>query len=82
VVNVAVVAFAATVTLAGTCAAPLLLDNATVAPPVGAGVFSVTVPVEDEPPTTEVGFNATDAKVVVPGLTLSVALRVTFSDVP
>ena len=46
-VNVAVVAFAATVTLAGTVAAEvLLLERVTTAPPDGAGPFSVTVPVE------------------------------------
>jgi len=57
-VKVAVVAFAATVMLAGTCAAPLLLDKLTNAPPAGAGEFSVTVPIEEMPPTTLVGFNA------------------------
>jgi hypothetical protein len=57
-VKVAVVAFAATVTLAGTCAAAvLLLDNTIVAPPVGAGVVNVTVAVEDVPPTTEAGLS-------------------------
>jgi len=54
--KVALVAFAATVTLPGTCAAALLLDNATTAPPAGAGPVRVTVPVEDEPPVTDVGF--------------------------
>jgi hypothetical protein len=71
-VNVAVVAFAATVTLAGTCAAAvLLLDRVTTAPPAGAGPFSVTVPVDEMPPTTEVGLretvlNAAAATVKVP----------------
>lgn len=55
-VNVAVVAPAATVTLAGTCADPLLEESATAAPPAGAGPFRVTVPVELLPPTTLVGF--------------------------
>ncbi|HZD32496.1 MAG TPA: hypothetical protein VE779_12645 [Candidatus Angelobacter sp.] len=59
-VNVAVVALAATVTVAGTCAAAvLLLDKATVAPPEGAEWVRVRVAVEDVPPTTEVGFNVT-----------------------
>ena len=59
-VKVAVVAFAATVTLAGTCAAAvLLLDSTTTAPPVGAAWVNVTVPIEEVPPTTEVGFRVT-----------------------
>ena len=60
IVNVAVVAFAGTVTLAGTCAAlVLLLESVTTAPPAGAGPVRVTVPVEETPPTTEVGLTAT-----------------------
>jgi len=59
-VNVAVVAFAVTVTLAGTVAAAvLLLLSVTTAPPVGAGPFSVTVPVDEVPPVTDVGFRLT-----------------------
>jgi hypothetical protein len=57
-VNVAVVAPAATVTLAGTVAAALSLDSATTAPPEGAELPSVTVPVEELPPLTVVGFRA------------------------
>jgi len=56
IVKVALVAPAATVTLAGTVAAAvLLLDKVTTAPPDGALPVSVTVPVELFPPTTEVG---------------------------
>jgi hypothetical protein len=63
-VNVALVVPAATVTLAGTLAAPLLLDSMTCAPPVGAGPLSVTVPVEVcAPPVTLVGFSATEESV-------------------
>ena len=55
-VNVAVVALAATVTLAGTCAvAVLLLDKAITIPPTGAGPDNLTVPVEEVPPITEIG---------------------------
>ena len=58
--NVAVVAFAATVTLAGTCAAAvLLLDRVTAAPLAGAGPLNVTVAVEVFPPVTEVGLKVT-----------------------
>ena len=54
-VNVAVVAPAVTVTLAGTVAAALSLDSATTAPPEGAALPSVTVPVEEDPPVTLAG---------------------------
>jgi hypothetical protein len=60
--NVAVVAPAATITLAGTCAAAvLLLDRVTTAPLAGAGPLSVTVPVEDMPPITDEGLRLTEA---------------------
>lgn len=60
-VNVAVVAFAATVTLAGTVATEvLLLVSVTTAPPAGAGPLNVTVPVDVLPPVTEAGLSATE----------------------
>src|SRR6266699_1188108 len=60
--NVAVVAPAPTVTLGGTLAAPLLLESATCAPPVGAGPLNVTVPVEEFPPVTLVGFSISEER--------------------
>jgi len=62
-VNIAVVAPAATVTLDGTLAAVvLLLESATIAPPAGAAPLNVTVPVEEFPPVTLVGFTETEER--------------------
>ena len=64
IVKVALVVPPATKTLAGTCAAEtLLLRNVTVAPPVGAAPFKVTVPVEMAPPTTVPGLREIEDKV-------------------
>jgi hypothetical protein len=58
-VNVPVLAPAATVAVAGTEAAALLLESATTRPPAGATEFSVIVPViAADPPTTAVGLRA------------------------
>ena len=63
-VNVALLAPAATVTLAGTLAAVvLLLESVTVAPPAGAAPLKVTVPVEEFPPVTLVGFSESEERV-------------------
>src|SRR6266436_9060244 len=60
-VNVALVTPAATVTLDGTLAAVvLLLERVTTAPPDGAAPLSVTVPVEEFPPVTLVGFSESE----------------------
>jgi hypothetical protein len=78
-VNVAEVLPAGTVTLLGTVAADvLLLERVTAAPPIGAAPLSVTVPVEDDPPVTVLGFNDTADTVtlLVTGVTVSVAVRV------
>jgi hypothetical protein len=77
-VNVRLVVPAATVTLAGTVAAAvLLLASATTLPPAGAVDDSVTVPVDDAPPVRLEGLSETAAIVgplVVPGTTVSPAV--------
>ena len=74
--NVAVVAFGAMVTPAGTLAAAvLLLPSVTSAPPAGAGPFSVTVPVDELPPRTDVVLNVTELSVAA--VTVKVAVLVT-----
>src|SRR3979490_2759188 len=60
--NIALLAPAGTVTLEGTLAAPLLLASATCAPPAGAGPLNVTVPVEEFPPVTLVGFRESEER--------------------
>ncbi len=76
-VKVALVAPAATVTLAGTVAtAVLLLERLTAAPPLGAAPLSVTVPCEELPPVTLVGFKVTDDNATAGGVTVSVAVCV------
>jgi hypothetical protein len=57
-VNLAVFAPAATVTLAGKVAAVLVVASVTTIPPVGAGPLIVTVPVLEAPPNTELGETA------------------------
>ena len=62
-VNVALLAPAATVTVAGTVAVDVLLERETTAPPMGAGPLSVTVPVEGDPPVTLAGFSVSEESV-------------------
>jgi hypothetical protein len=67
-VKFALVAPAATVTLAGTVAnAVLPLERVTTAPPAGAGALRVTVPVEVFPAATLVGLRLTEERVVAGG---------------
>jgi len=54
-------------------AAELLSDRVTTIPPAGAAAFSVTVPVDELPPTTLVGLMLTEAS---HGLMVKVAVRV------
>ena len=76
-VKVALVAPAATVTLAGTLAtAVLLLDSVTTAPPLGAAPLRVTVPCEELPPVTLLGFSVSEDRVTA-GETVSEAVWVT-----
>ncbi len=75
--NVAVVAPAATVTLAGTVAtAVLLLVSVTTAPPEGAALLRVTVPVEEVPPVTVAGLRLRDDMEAPGGFTVSMAFCV------
>jgi hypothetical protein len=75
--NDALVTPAATVTLAGTVAAPvLLLLSATVAPPDGAEADKVTVPVDPFPPTTDDGLTVMADSAAVAGAAPGVKRRV------
>src|SRR5262249_13694324 len=83
--KVALSAPAGTVTLGGTLATvALLLDSVTTAPPVGAAVVRVTVPVLGEPPTTLAGATLTEDRLgaAATGLTVSTARRVTPAKLP
>ena len=71
-VNVPDVLPAATVVVVGTTAEVLLLLNDTTAPPAGAGLFRVSVPVELLPPTMLVGFTLTAVSVAT-GVMVKVA---------
>ena len=71
-VKVALLLPAATVTAAGTVAAPLSLLSDTADPPAGAGPLSVTVPVELTPPLTLVGLKLRVTK--AGGITVSVVV--------
>src|SRR6267143_1354611 len=64
----------ATVTLAGTTPAGLLLESVTCPPPAGAGPFSVTVPAEGLPPVTFAGLRTSEEMTgTAEGVTVSVA---------
>jgi hypothetical protein len=59
-VKVALLAPVATVMLTGTVTAALLLDRVTTTPGDGAAALRVTVPWDELPPTTLVGFNVNE----------------------
>jgi hypothetical protein len=75
-VNVALVAPAGMVTWSSSQADPSLTESMAVAPPLGAGPFSVTVPVEDPagPPMTLGGFMVREERIA--GSTVSAAVWV------
>jgi len=73
--KVAVVLPGATVTDAGTLAAPLLLESETDAPPAGAARLRVTVPVAEVPPMTLEGLTEI-AETVAEGVIVSAVLVV------
>ena len=77
-VKVAVLPPAATLMLAGIVATVgRLLASEIMVPPLGAGLLSVTVPVEGLPPVTLLGFKASAASVPGAAVTVSVAVLVT-----
>ena len=78
--NAALVLPASTVTDAGTCTtALLLLVSPIVLPPLGAGPLSVTVPVEEFPPTTADGLKLSPLTERKGGFTVSVACTLPLS---
>ena len=82
-VNEALVFPAATVTLLGTLADPLLLESDTTEPPEGAAAVRVTVPVELLPPVTLVGFRVNEETLTPeepPGFTVKLADTVALPD--
>lgn len=65
--KLALLAPAATLTLAGTVTAVELSESVTTAPPEGAAAVKVAVPLEALPPTTLVGFTDTADKLATAG---------------
>src|SRR5439155_11918254 len=83
--KLALVAPAATVTLAGTVATPVFeLERVTKSPPLGAALVSVAVPVAGPPPVTVEGLRVIALRLAGggTGLTVRVVVRVTPPPVP
>ena len=76
IVNVAVVAPAATVTVDGTLAAVALLPSTITAPPEGAGALNVTVPCVEVPPVIVATGTVSASNAAGAGDTLNVAVFV------
>jgi hypothetical protein len=74
-VNVAEEDPAPMLTFAGTVAAALLLDAATVIPPAGAGPEMLTVQVLEAPPATVAGAHRIEDRVMLGGATGAVTVR-------
>jgi hypothetical protein len=79
IVNVPDIDPAATVTVAGKDALVVLDDRFTTAPPVGATALNVTVPVENDPPITDVG-ETVSPLTEMGGETVSVVVTVVVPD--
>jgi hypothetical protein len=60
----------------------LLLTSVTTAPPAGAALLNVTVPVEGAPPVTLVGFRLTELTTTVGAFTVSVKFCEAFVPTP
>jgi len=73
-VNVTLVLRAGMVTVAGTVAAEESAVSDTTRPPLGAGPFKVTVPLEELPPVTPAGFR--ERPVIAGGFTVRITLLV------
>jgi hypothetical protein len=76
IVNAAVLTPAAIVTAGGTVIEELLLDRITNAPPDGAPLESVIMPLAGVPPTTDGGVTAIAVSTAASGVTFRTAVRV------
>ena len=82
ITKVVLVAPCATDTLTGTVAPVLLLDSDTANPPAGAAALKVTVPVEEVPPVTLVGFTDSAESAAGGGAALPFTVSVAVREIP